>query len=430
MNSVSIPKPLRRATRGVLTTILFAGCGLLAACGGGSSTGFAGVGGGSGSPGGGTGSSGGTGLNTVPVTVDAGPAGVGAVNTLYTTVTVCAPGSATKCQTIDHVQVDTGSTGLRILASALGAGVQPADLPQANDAYGNPVDECVQFADGYSWGAVRSADVTIGSELAMAVPVQVVADPAAGATPASCVQGPQENTVQSFGANAILGVGNFLSDCGIDCATGAIPGTYYDCPSGGACVPVAVPVAAQLQNPVALFPSDNNGVILDLPAVPSPAATVDGSMIFGIDTQSDNAFPASAGLYTLDPYYGTLTTFYYGIGYPSSFIDSGSNGYFFTDDTLTTCADQPAFYCPPSTQSLQASIEGLNGVTANIAFSVDNADTDFATNGAALPDLAGPAGTNLQGSFDWGLPFFYGRPVYVAFEANSAAGVAGPWVGF
>ena len=423
-------KTLRRVTRGVFTAALFAGCGLLAACGGGASNSFAGIGGGSGSSGGGSGGSGGNGLNTVAVTVDAGPAGAGAVNTLYTTVTVCAPGSATKCQTIDHVQVDTGSTGLRILASALAGAVLPTDLPQASDAYGNPLNECVQFADGYSWGTVRSADLAIGSATAMSVPVQVVGDTAAGATPASCVLGPLENTVQSFGANAILGIGNFLSDCGIACATSAIPGTYYDCPTGGSCVAVAVPVAAQLQNPVALFASDNNGVVIDMPAVQSPSATVTGSLIFGIGTQSDNALPGSANVYTLDPNYGTLSTFYNGIGYTSSFFDSGSNGYFFTDDTIATCTDQPAFYCPPTTQSLQASVQGLNGVSTNIAFSVDNADADFATNATVLPNLAGPAGTSLQGAFDWGLPFFYGRPVYVAFEANSAAGVAGPWVGF
>ena len=40
-----------------------------------------------------------------------------AVNILYVNVTICAPGSTTNCQTIDHVQVDTGSQGLRILSS-------------------------------------------------------------------------------------------------------------------------------------------------------------------------------------------------------------------------------------------------------------------------------------------------------------------------
>src|SRR5512133_18891 len=49
-------------------------------------------------------------VNVIEVTVDAGPSGTGSynVNRLYTTVTVCSPGSTTQCQIIDHVLVDTG----------------------------------------------------------------------------------------------------------------------------------------------------------------------------------------------------------------------------------------------------------------------------------------------------------------------------------
>ena len=55
--------------------------------------------------------------NQLAVTVSGGPSG-NAVNTLYTTVTICVPGTTT-CQTIDNIQVDTGSFGLRVLASVL-----------------------------------------------------------------------------------------------------------------------------------------------------------------------------------------------------------------------------------------------------------------------------------------------------------------------
>ena len=422
-------RPPHQLIRATLAATLVAGYGLLTACGGGASVDFAG--GGGGSPGGGGSGSGGTGMNTVPVTVDQGPAAAsGSVNTLYTSVTLCVPGSTTQCQTIDHVEVDTGSTGFRILASVLGSGIQATDLPLATDASHNPLDECVQFADGYSFGTVRTADLVIGSETAASVPIQVIGDAAAGATPASCVLGPLENTVPTFGANAILGIGNFLTDCGIACASSAIPGTYYDCPVTGTCTPVAVAVTAQLQNPVSMFSGDNNGVVIELPGIQSPTATLAGTLLFGIGTQADNALPSTANIYTLDPNYGTLTTLYNGSVYSSSFIDTGSNGYFFTDDTITTCTDQPSFYCPASTLALQATIQDVNGVNAMVSFDVDNADADFATNAAALPNLAGPAGSSLQGAFDWGLPFFYGRPVYLAFESNSVAGVAGPWVGF
>lgn len=401
----------------------------IAGCGGGSGANFAGISGGT--SGGGSGGTGGSGLNTVPVIVDAGPqAAGGTVNTLYTTVTICAPGSTTECQTIDHVQVDTGSTGLRVLASALGAGIVPAQLPQATAANGFALDECAQFADGYSWGTVRTADLLIGDSTAAAVPIQVIGDAASGSIPASCVSGPLENTASALGANAILGIGNFLTDCGIACEASAVPGVYYGCPVGGSCVPVALPVTEQLQNPVSLFAADNNGVVIQLPSASAPAASVSGTLVFGIGTQTDNAFPAAAQIYTVDPNYGTLTTLYAGGIFGASFIDAGSNAYFFTDDTIPTCADQPSFYCPRSTLGLAAVIQGVNGTSASIAFSVDDADANFATGFAALPNLAGPAASVSANAFDWGLPFFYGRSVYVAFESNSAAGVGGPWIGF
>src|SRR5882762_9426843 len=61
--------------------------------------------------------------NVQAVTVDSGPSGIAgtsnpAVNTLYTTITICVPGTST-CQQIDHIQVDTGSSGLRIISTVL-----------------------------------------------------------------------------------------------------------------------------------------------------------------------------------------------------------------------------------------------------------------------------------------------------------------------
>ena len=401
---------------------------LATACGGGNSSGGPfnfGGGNGSGNNGGS-----GAGMNTVPVVVDGGPAAAGGtVNTLFTTVTICVPGSANQCQTIDHVQVDTASTGFRVIASVLGNGVTAAQLPQATGGNGNLLIECVQYADGYSWGSVRTADLIIGSKTAAAIPIQVIGDVEASPVPASCITGPQENTVQTFGANAILGIGNFLTDCGNACETSAIPGTYYGCSSNGGCQSIAIPVTQQLQNPVSLFAADNNGVVLLLPSVASPSTTVSGTLIFGIGTQSNNAV-GNAQIYTLDPNYATLNTLYQGTQFGTSFLDAGSSGYFFTDDTIPTCADQAAFYCPASTLMLNATVQGTNGVMAGIAFAIDNADVDFATNAVALPNLAGPTSSTATDTFDWGLPFFYGRSVYVAFEAGSPAGVAGPWVGF
>jgi hypothetical protein len=69
------------------------------------------------------------GTNQVPLVVDAGPTGANVINIPYVSVTLCAPGT-TNCQTIDHVSVDTGDSGLRILASVLQPGLLAA-LPQS-----------------------------------------------------------------------------------------------------------------------------------------------------------------------------------------------------------------------------------------------------------------------------------------------------------
>src|SRR3954453_20732603 len=148
-----------------------AGCG-----GGGSSLGGGGGGGGDGTP---------TGSNVQAIVVDSGPPKVAssnrpAINTAYTTVKVCAPGSTTNCQTIDHIQVDTGSSGLRILSEVL-----TITLPVKKDTAGNVIAECVGFVDGASWGPVRQADVNIGGETALAQEVQIIGD-TSYAVPTEC----------------------------------------------------------------------------------------------------------------------------------------------------------------------------------------------------------------------------------------------------
>ncbi len=58
------------------------------------------------------------------------------------------------------LQVDTGSSGLRIVSSA-GGGEFNLALPNEPDSSGNPLDECLVFLDGYVWGHVATADITL-----------------------------------------------------------------------------------------------------------------------------------------------------------------------------------------------------------------------------------------------------------------------------
>jgi hypothetical protein len=165
----------------------------------------------------------------------------------------------------------------------------------------------------------------------------VIGDATFPTIPAGCSNsGPPENTVPAFGANGLLGVGLFLQDCGAACAQFAIPGTYYSCSANG-CRATQVALNKQLQNPVALFSTDNNGVIVQLPAIPATgAATASGSLIFGIGTQSNNGL-GNAAVLTVDPNTGHLGTTFNGQAYPNSFIDTGSSVLFFGTSTYPVC---------------------------------------------------------------------------------------------
>ncbi|HVO07970.1 MAG TPA: DUF3443 family protein [Burkholderiaceae bacterium] len=371
------------------------------------------------------------------VIVDSGPPQVNAVNSLYTTVTVCAPGSSTQCQTIDHVLVDTGSSGFRVLASALGGGLTSAQLNAETDANGNVIVECTQFVDGYSWGPVKTATVQVGGETASNVPIQVIGDPAypSSLIPSSCVNVPngEEDTVAQFGANGVLGIGNYLRDCGDFCTqAGVQDGSDYNACSTTApvtCVPAAVDAASQVANPAALFATDNNGVLIQFsPVGDADLTSATGLLVFGINTQNNNSL-GSATVYALDPGYGTFQTSFDGVNLTQSYLDTGSNGYYLPDSSIPLCTGAAGFYCPATPLGFSAQIQDTDGDIVAVPFTVASADSVPAGD-AVAPDLAGPTGTDAQQTFDWGLPFFYGRNVYVIFEGSSVGNKTGPAVAF
>ena len=376
-----------------------------------------GTAGAAGNGGGGGGTSGGAGTsasnNVVPVIVDRGPNDIGTADVPFISVTVCVPGTTT-CATIDHVSVDTGSTGLRLIASALPSNLK---LPQQMTG-GNPETECFTFADGYVWGSVRLADLKLGGESARNMQLQLIGDPAYPTVPSDCqATGTPENTIADFGANGIIGISQSPQDCGTFCTKAAGTG-YYSC-RGTTCTGVAMPVANQLANPVTLFDVDNNGVVLTFPTVPETgAATLSGTLTFGVGTQANNAL-GNARTLTVDTD-NLLTTVYGGVTMSASFIDSGTNFLAFNDTSITRCKGQDAgFYCPSSTTTKMATITGRNNVSTPITFSVANTDALLRTGFSAFDDLGG-AGFN--GSFDWGFPFFIGRKVFVGFALPSNPG--------
>ncbi len=392
----------------------------LVACGGGGGSGASGS----------SSSGGATTDNVASVIIDGGPPAVNSINTLFVAVTVCVPGSTTECQTIDHIQVDTGSYGLRLLAPVL-----TLTLPVETLANGKSVAECTTFVDGFSWGPIVKADIQIAGEKASAVPIQSIGDSRYSSVPSDCSSsGQSEDTVAAFGANGILGIGPFELDEPA-CATAAIAACYYACATPTSCANSAVPTAMLVPNPVTRFATDNNGVIIQLPSVPAQgAANVTGTLTFGIDTQTNNV-SGSQTVLNVD-LMAFLAITYKGQTLANSFIDSGSNGIYFDDTSITNCVAPPTdptsriveFYCPTSPLSETLSIEGMNGGMANnVPFVVGNAQTI----GNTVDAFGELAGSNPNpGSFDFGLAFFYGRRVAVAVQGETTTVGTGPYIAF
>ncbi|HYM23020.1 MAG TPA: DUF3443 family protein, partial [Vicinamibacterales bacterium] len=101
----------------------------------------------------------------------------------------------------------------------------------------------------------------------------------------------------------------------------------------------------------------------------------------------------------------------------------------FADSTIPGCTTAKGWFCPSTTQNLTATITGANSASIVINFTIQNAESLFSsTNLSAFPTLGGSNGgfTGLNASFDWGLPFFFGRPNFVLFENFSSGTVLGP----
>lgn len=346
--------------------------------------------------------------NAMSTVVNSGPYG-NLVNQPLATVKICAPGT-TICQSVTGILVDTGSYGLRLFANSLSSSLRSALTPEMTTS-GNPVGECVPFASFVIWGPIVKASVTLGGETTtMAIPTQVVGDSSFNRIPSSCsgLAPTVLKTSCSAGVRGVLGIGFFPNDRG--------GGIYYSCSSSG-CRPFTVgaePPNLDVVNPVVQLPVDNNGLIVELPNVASRGApSIAGQVLFGIGTQSNNGL-GSATAYTVDSFTGTFTTSFQGSSLTSSFIDTGSNAFFFASSPpLPSCS---GFYCPSTTQNLSARITGKNGASTTVDFSVASARTLFATGDTVFNNLAGPV--PFSNSFDWGLPFFLGRQVFIGIQGQ------------
>jgi hypothetical protein len=307
-----------------------------------------------------------------------------------------------------------------------------------------PIVQCALFASGFTWGPIKRADVILGNKKASNIPIQVIGDGGYTA-PDDCTSrggpdlGPLLGANGNRAFNGIVGIGHFVRDSSL-AAKSVIPAGYYYCPTTDSCTGTRVPLTRQVMNPVAGLATNNNGTVIRLPALPAGGQVrVTGQLIFGVGTQANNALPANANILQVDGN-GLFTTQYQGRAIINSAIDSGTNGYAFSDTTIPTTGE---WYTPPSDQALSATMASTNG-TGNpvmVQFSIGNA-TNMMGSGYAAYDNLGMYLASLpvydvstnnmlsEEGFLWGLPFFYGRTVYTVLENARVGTQAGPFVAF
>ncbi len=368
-----------------------------------------------------------SGVNVMSLTVNGSNCSAGSyANKPCASVTICNPGTNT-CQTVNDLLVDTGSYGLRVFKSA----ISNLTLTQVTSKQGGALAECAKFGDGSSeWGPVKIADVVMGGEAAVQIPIQVL-DSSFGTVPTSC--GTPDASPSAAGFNGILGVGLYSEDCGAGCIGSHISnGMYFSCTGGNSGIgsgTAACPggstntTSDQVQNPVSAQAIDNNGVAIMLPSISSSGAvSVDGYLVLGIGTRSNN-IPSGVTTFQVDPSSGEFTTTFNGTSY-SGFTDTGSNGLYFDGPTsLANCSATSAWFCPASVTTLSAVNTGYGGQgSGTVDFQIGNAATFFSSSNSAFNDLGGDGGA----MFDFGLPFFFGRNVYVGIENKVSSLGTGP----
>jgi hypothetical protein len=341
----------------------------------------------------------------------------GSINDPMATLTICTPGMA-RCVTVPNIHVDTGSTGLRVFASALDG----LPLPYVDLASGDPLGSCMAWVPAF-WGSVRRADVVLGTGLAARdVSIQVV-DPSFGTLPSSC--GTSVATADPSNFNGIWGIGSPSNDCN----SGVCPqawNSYFDCGSGG-CASITVDEQDEVVHLVPFLASDNNGLIVHLPAVPAQgAASVTGELIFGIGTRANNTPPASTKVVAVDPT-GAFSVIVNGKSYPSG-MDTGTWSWDLPYDSADLCAGNAPFLCPHSTLSISSKVIDNNGNQVDtVSFNVESYNALPSSN-LVFNDV-GTAWAN-DGILMFGLPFFLGRNVYVGVAGQTSSLGTGPLFGY
>jgi hypothetical protein len=103
----------------------------------------------------------------------------------------------------------------------------------------------------------------------------------------------------------------------------------------------------------------------------------------------------------------------------------------FDDPSIAVCASGAfiGYYCPAvAPQSLFAvnTGVGVNNASSTVLFAIADPNT-FVANATAFIDLAGGGGSS---NFTWGMPFFYGRKIYIGIDRRVSGIYTGPYYAY
>jgi hypothetical protein len=333
----------------------------------------------------------------------------GAMNAPLVSVTICEP-NASNCSTISNVLLDTGSTGLRLFKSAMPALSLPSET---NPSTGDSVAECLNFAGGVAWGSMVTADVKMAGETASSVPIQVI-DNSSSVLPTSCSSQNTLLTQSGLMANGVLGIAS-PRDCGDGCITAGTGSWYYDC-AATSCTSYGAPWAQQATNPVTLFASDNNGVILSFPGLATGVSqAVVGTLTFGLDTQTDNS---SSGVSMVQGVSNGMSTTYSGMSMTAIF-DSGSSADYISSAPFATCTIySEQWFCPTTTTSQSVSFSG-GAASLPVTFSIANAQTVLAQSGYAYANVAADDALFDEAYLDLGMSYLFGHNLFLGYPGTT-----------
>jgi hypothetical protein len=130
---------------------------------------------------------------------------------------------------------------------------------------------------------------------------------------------------------------------------------------------------------------------------------------------------------------GRFLTSFGGQAYPSSFLDSGSNTMAFQPSAamaskLPDCGSNGSgFFCPSDSMQYSATTLAFDGSSSSdVSLMIGNALTLYNTGNMVFMEIADNLHDGGQ-SFDWGLPFFFGRNIYVGLEGKSSSLASGTY---